>query len=99
MPETRVVNLKSGQPYDLYIGRANPRYRLAKSKWANPFKLGRDGTRDEVIAKYRAWLLERPELLAQLGELRGKVLACWCKPERCHGEVLAELADGTPSRD
>src|SRR5918992_3465083 len=98
MPETRVVNVKSGQPYDLYIGRTNPRYRLPKSPWASPFKIGRDGTREEVLAKYRAWLMERPELLAQVGELRGKVLACWCKePDRevaCHGDILAELADG-----
>ena len=94
MSETRVVNVKSGEPYDLYIGRANPRYRLGKSKWSNPFKIGRDGTRDEVLAKHRAWIMEQPELLAQVGELRGKVLACWCKPERCHGDTLAELAEG-----
>jgi hypothetical protein len=26
-------------------------------------------------------------------ELRGRTLACWCAPELCHGDVLAELAD------
>jgi hypothetical protein len=93
MPETRVVNLKSGEPYDVYIGRQNPRYRVRRSKWANPFKIGPDGDREQVLAKYRAWLQEHPELLAALPELRGKVLGCWCKPLACHGDILAELAE------
>jgi len=62
------------------------------SKWGNPFAIGRDGTRDEVIAKYRAWLMQQPALLAQLPELRGKNLVCWCAPQRCHADVLTEFA-------
>lgn len=88
---TRVVHV-SKEPYDIYIGRAMPRQRLKASKWQNPFKIGPDGTREEVIAAYRRYLLEFPELLAALPELHGKVLACWCKPEACHGDILAELA-------
>jgi hypothetical protein len=72
-------------PYDVYIGRP--------SKWGNPFVVGRDGTRKAVIAKYRAWLLRQPELLAAVvPELQGKVLGCWCTPLPCHGDVLAALA-------
>jgi hypothetical protein len=52
-----------------------------------------DGTRAEVIAKYREYLLNSPELLEQLPELQGKVLACWCTPKPCHGDVLLELLD------
>ncbi|MBA3285144.1 MAG: DUF4326 domain-containing protein, partial [Nitrosopumilus sp.] len=26
-------------------------------------------------------------------ELRGKTLGCWCRPDACHGDLLAELAD------
>lgn len=63
------------------------------SKWGNKFIVGRDGTRAEVIEKYRAWIVEQPELMADLHELRGKVLGCWCHPKRCHGEVLVELAN------
>jgi len=55
--------------------------------------IGRDGTRNEVIAKYRAWIVEQPALMAALPELRGKVLGCWCVPLVCHGHVLAELAN------
>jgi hypothetical protein len=65
------------------------------SIWGNPFRIGKDGTREEVIAKYRDYVLSRPDLVAQLPELKGKVLGCWCKPLQCHGEVLAELADAS----
>lgn len=83
---TRVVNKTSGEPYDVYIGRPG--------KWGNPFVIGRDGDRDEVIIAYRSWLLGQPDLVqAAKTELRGKVLACWCAPKPCHGDVLAEVAD------
>ena len=59
----------------------------------NPFVIGRDGTRDEVIAKYRAWIVQQSPLVAALHELRGKHLVCWCAPARCHAEVLIELAN------
>jgi hypothetical protein len=58
------------------------------SKWRNRFKIGRDGTRDEVVTKYRAWLLQQPELMAALPELRGRDLICWCAPLPCHTDVL-----------
>lgn len=65
------------------------------TKWGNPFKVGRDGTRLEVIAKYRDYLKTRPDLVAAAKtELVDKVLGCWCKPARCHGDVLAEIANG-----
>jgi hypothetical protein len=60
--------------------------------WGNPFLIGRDGGRAEVIAKYEAWLLDNPALLTRLPELAGLTLGCWCKPEPCHGDVLARLA-------
>ncbi len=85
---TRVVHCKREPTgLDVYIGRP--------SKWGNPFRIGRDGTREEVIIKYREWIKTQPALLAVLPELKGKVLRCWCKPKACHGDVLAELADAT----
>lgn len=93
---TRVVNIKAGEPYDVYIGRENGRYRLKRSDWYNPFKIGKDGTREEVISKYERYLLEEcPDLVERLPELEGKVLACWCAPQPCHGDVLARLAEGS----
>ena len=96
---TRVVNIRRrggvGAAFDVYIGRSMYRggWQLPGSKWANPYVIGRDGTREEVIARFREYILENPELRAELPELRGKVLGCWCVPLPCHGEVLAELAD------
>jgi hypothetical protein len=89
---TRVVHLRK-EPYDVYIGRAVGRARLKTSIWGNSFRIGRDGTREEVIAKYRDYILSRPDLMARLPELKGKTLGCWCKPLPCHGDVLAELAE------
>ena len=63
------------------------------SRWGNPFILDDDGTRAEVIEAYRNhYLPYKPSLKSRIGELRGKLLACWCAPEPCHGDVLAELA-------
>jgi hypothetical protein len=78
----------------VYIGRANPRAGLAGSRWANPFPIGRD-TREAVIAQYRRWLCDQPELVAALPELRGRDLVCWCAPLPCHGDVLLVLARET----
>ena len=77
-----------------YVGRAAPRQRLAGSPFGNPYRLDVDGTRAEVVERYRSWILTRPELLARLHELRGRVLACWCgHDEACHADVLIELVD------
>ena len=80
----RVVHCKKS-PYDIYIGRP--------SKWGNPFVVGKDGTREQVIAMYREWIAQQPALVSALSELRGKVLGCWCAPKACHGDVLAELSE------
>ena len=84
MSSTRVVHC-SKEKYDVYIGRP--------SKWGNPFTMGRDGTREEVIEKYRKYLRNKPELLSEIHTLKGKTLGCWCSPQACHGDVLAQLAN------
>lgn len=83
MPTT-VVHCKK-RPYDVYIGRPE--------KWGNPFSIGKDGNREEVIQKYMDWLSEQPELLSDIHELKDKVLGCWCAPKACHGDILAEIAN------
>lgn len=76
--------------YDVYIGRWNPKIPI-QSKWANPFKIGPDGNRKEVLKKYEIWIRQQPELMASLHELKGKRLACWCYPSFCHGTILLRL--------
>lgn len=66
---TTVVNVWT-EAYTVYIGRAVPRRRLARSKWANPFKIMAALRREESFRRYRARLLSSPELLAVLPELR-----------------------------
>jgi hypothetical protein len=68
----------------VYIGRP--------SKWQNPYEIGIDGNRTEVIQKFRAYLYSSG-LIKDIHELCGKDLICWCKPKKCHGDILIELAN------
>lgn len=75
-----------------YCGR--PTGEWPGSPLANPFVIGRDGNRDEVIDKYRHWLWAKiqakdPEVMAALDRLHeDSVLGCWCHPEKCHCEII-----------
>ena len=72
----------------VYVGRGRG------SRWGNPFREGRDGTREEVIAKFEAYALERLEREPNwLDPLKGKDLVCWCAPKPCHADVLLRLAN------
>ena len=84
----RVINIRhrTGSADEIYIGRG--------SKWGNPFRIGSDGDRAEVIARYREYLENSHKLVASLHELKGKTLVCHCKPKACHGDVLKEKVDG-----
>ena len=105
--ETQVVNLRLA-PYDVYIGRAG-RYnyigrtgRHSNGYFGNPFVIGRDGTREEVLQKYAAYFLDRvatdSEFKRKVESLRGAALGCFCKPEACHGDVIAAWLDGRRPR-
>ena len=85
-----------------YIGRG--RKGLKHSVLSNRFVIGRDGDRDEVVAKYRAWLWlevkakgEVWDELVRLAERRKAgediVLACWCAPLPCHGDVIVRCIE------
>jgi|TARA_R110000744_G_scaffold17830_2_gene48061 hypothetical protein len=68
----------------VYVGRG--------SKWGNPFIIGKDGNREEVIAKYIAYAkakFSREELRV----LKGKDLVCYCAPLKCHGDVLSRVSE------
>jgi hypothetical protein len=90
-------------PTNAYVGRAGVvfvdgrRFPEKASSFANPFKIGKDGTRDEVITKYRDYMIDllvkSPKLVEELLSMRGKDLGCWCAPEPCHGDILLELIE------
>lgn len=85
MNRVTVVNKDNEEYYDVYIGRG--------TKWGNPFIIGRDGNREQVVAKYKVWLYGHPGLKRSLKELKGKTLGCHCKPEICHGDIIAEAVN------
>jgi len=70
----------------------------------NPFKVGRDGSREQVIEKYRVWLWEAVQekgaVYRELVRLAGLhragekvVLVCWCSPLPCHGDVVKRAVE------
>lgn len=93
--ETVVANMRrAGHPrLWAWAQRAGLAVRIdRRSRWGNPFVIGRHGDRSQVIDAYRERLHATPELVAAADRLAGKVLGCWCAPEPCHGDVLAEVA-------
>jgi len=89
-----VVNKRYHRGGGVYIGRP--------SLLGNPFRIGEQGTRKEVIARYRAWLWQQIQqqgpvyrellCLAEAARRGDLYLICWCKepdgqPD-CHGDIL-----------
>ena len=90
---TRVAHLRSPP-----AGAGQRLVRIdRRTRWGNRFRIGRDGTREEVIERYRLELRERVSRgtvsLDDLAALKGAVLLCWCSPLACHGDVLARAAE------
>lgn len=83
---TTVVHWNDRPEGSIYIGRGTP--------FGNPYVVNQAVSRAEAIARYREYFyakLERdPAFSILLERLRGRVLACHCKPMDCHGDVIAE---------
>ncbi len=84
-------------PGAVYVGRP--------SKWGNPFVVGKDSIFGFVkdagaaLGFYLGWLATHPDgqriVEDARRELRGKSLACWCRPGcPCHADVLLRLSNG-----
>ncbi len=86
---TTVVNVSAYKGVPRYIGRG--------SIFGNPFVIGDDGTREEVIEKYRFYFYERlgydSHFKERVESLCGCVIGCFCKPAACHGDVIKEYLD------
>jgi hypothetical protein len=100
MNDTRVWSKRHPFPEDsVYVGRP--------TRWGNPFKVGRDGSQTDVVAKYARWIAEpaRADLRRRVRtELSGKHLVCWCAPPGglaidgeplCHAQVLMSVANSS----
>ena len=86
--KTTVVNLRK-EAYDVYGARG--------SLLGNPYEIGRDGTREQVIERYKKWfgfLLKSQVFKRELEKCRGKKLGCFCKEEdkevACHLDIVAD---------
>ena len=84
-----VLNIHKMNPNRIYL---NAEYIGRGSVWGNPFIIGKDGDRQEVIEKYKVYakrmLSHNPHWLYKL---KGKDLKCFCAPQACHGDVLIEM--------
>lgn len=62
--------------------------------WGNPYHIGRHGTREQVIAKFEAWVRGKPEMMRLVQDcLQGRDLVCHCAPLPCHADVLLRIAN------
>lgn len=92
-----MINLRDGEAVryarrnGLYVPVCRP------TKWGNPFTIGRDGDRQQVVLKHRFWFEESDEAAplreACHPELYGKWLGCYCAPAMCHADYLCEFAE------
>jgi len=79
----KVVNLRK-ENYTHYIGRG--------SLFGNPYKIGKDGTRKEVINKYEKWIRKQPKILEAIYYLpESAILGCYCNPKACHGDIIVQI--------
>ena len=69
----------------IYIGRP--------SRFGNPFIIGKDGNRAEVLAKYENFIRNDKQLLEDIKLLKGKDLVCWCSPKKCHGNIIIAILE------
>ncbi len=75
--------------YDVYIGRG--------SIFGNPYVIGVDGSKEQVIARYKEWfkfLLRDRIFKESVLKLKDKCLGCFCNDyEPCHGDVIIQYLD------
>lgn len=88
--ETKVVNLYKDS-YDVYIGRAG---KGQDGYFGNPFPLKKNEERGATIERYKQYFYHRiktdPDFKLKIERLKGKTLGCFCKPNSCHGDIIAE---------
>lgn len=112
MKPTTVINIKSGQPYDVYIGRAG---KGQSGYFGNPIQFGKPcpvcgivhpdtfNGRQAVLYCYKRWFWNQintdDEFYERCFDLAGKILGCFCKPKACHGDVIVAWINAGAPRD
>lgn len=94
--ENGIENLEEWleNPNNVYIGRNMSFYvkGAVGSKWQNKHKVKALGI-DKCLREYENDIKCNPDLMSSLCELKGKTLGCWCKPNKCHGDILVKLIE------
>lgn len=89
MPSLVNLTKNPDAAYDVYIGRP--------SEFGNPFVIGVDGNRKEVLENYgiyaRARIIFDRKFRDDVLALKGKILGCHCAPAPCHGNILIGLIE------
>jgi len=86
MPQVHNKHKNTAPQGAVYIGRGSP--------FGNPFVIGKDGTRDDVCDKFETMVRQNQSLIERIKlDLEGKDLICFCKPNRCHGDLLLQIAN------
>lgn len=73
-------------------------------RFGNPFIVGKDRNQRQAVDCFRMWLTtphitagipnKKQAILDGLESLRGKNLACFCKPGTpCHADILLEISN------
>lgn len=73
--QTQVINVRSGRRFDVYIGRANPSFHLTGSKWANPFPIGREWSRQRRTDPARKVVMSGDDRRTVLEKYRAYLLS------------------------
>lgn len=92
---TRVINIKKDTQYQ--FPKSTPKYEYIGrgSYWGNPHSMYEKGAdREEVIRKYK-YDFDYEKFpnkdKSEVYKLAGKRLGCFCKPQICHGDILADF--------
>lgn len=92
---TRVINIKAETEYQSEKSTPSYEYIGRGSYWGNPYSMFEEGDdREEVIRKYKYdFDYEKfpNKEKSEVYKLAGKRLGCFCKPQACHGDVLADF--------
>lgn len=90
---TKFPDMRYDTPDYVYIGRP--------SIWGNPYTIGVNGTREEVIEKFKKYFEERIAgdkfFRSAVLHLRGKKLGCFCSPLACHGDIYVAWLNANPN--
>lgn len=88
--KTTLVNLRTYKERDVVLIDR-------RTTFGNPFKIGKDGDRQEVVDKYRDYFNKRlktdEQFCQSVCSLKGCILGCWCTPLLCHGDIIVEWLD------